>query len=120
MYRGGPDLAGVTADPLPSKLKLLWSYKTQGPVKSSAAIVGGARFHRLGRWPCVRVEPGGWESRHGRSKTGGAVESSPLVIGGRVYVGSSDAFLYALNAADGKAHWEVRDRGQDPWGRLIG
>ena len=39
-------------------------------------------------------------------KTGGAVESSPLVLEGKVYVGSSDAFLYALEAATGKPAWK--------------
>src|SRR3989441_2142454 len=39
-------------------------------------------------------------------KTGGAVESSPLVLEGKVFVGSSDATLYALEAASGKLLWK--------------
>ena len=38
MFRGGPGLLGVANGALPGKLKLLWSFKTGGPVKSSAAI----------------------------------------------------------------------------------
>ena len=38
-------------------------------------------------------------------KTGGAVESSPAVVGGVVYVGSDDNNIYALNANDGTQKW---------------
>ena len=34
------------------------------------------------------------------------VDSSPVVAGGRVYIGSSDGRLYVLNAASGKKLWE--------------
>src|SRR5437667_3957324 len=45
-----PALTGVAAGTLPDKLSLLWSFKTGGPVKSSAAIVGGrGRFYRSAR-----------------------------------------------------------------------
>ena len=33
--------------------------------------------------------------------TGGAVESSPVVVDGIVYVGSDDGYVYALNAYSG-------------------
>src|ERR1041385_5759423 len=39
-------------------------------------------------------------------KTGGPVESSPLVLEGKVFVGSSDTSLYALEAASGKLLWK--------------
>ena len=34
------------------------------------------------------------------------VDSSPVVAGGRVYVGSSDNRLYVLDAATGRKVWE--------------
>ena len=39
MFRGGPALTGVAGGSLPERLDLLWTFKTAGPVKSSAAIV---------------------------------------------------------------------------------
>ncbi|HMO64963.1 MAG TPA: PQQ-binding-like beta-propeller repeat protein [Verrucomicrobiota bacterium] len=39
-------------------------------------------------------------------KTGGPVKSSPAVVDGRVFIGSDDARLYALNLADGAKLWE--------------
>src|SRR6266581_8162830 len=44
MFHGGPALTGVTTARLPDKLVQLWSIKTGGPVKSSAAIVQGQVF----------------------------------------------------------------------------
>ena len=40
MFRGRQDLAGTAAGNLPDSLELRWSFKTEGPVKSSAAIDG--------------------------------------------------------------------------------
>src|SRR6188474_3651693 len=44
MFRGNPGLTGTSPAKVPNKLSVLWSYKTGGPVKSSAAIVGGKVF----------------------------------------------------------------------------
>lgn len=43
-------------------------------------------------------------------KTGGRVLSSPAVADGMVFVGSNDHFLYALDAATGKALWKFQTR----------
>jgi outer membrane protein assembly factor BamB len=45
--------------------------------------------------------------------TGGVVESSPAVVGGIVYIGSNDGYLYALNAATGALQWKKNVRGVD-------
>ena len=34
------------------------------------------------------------------------VDSSPAIVGGRVYIGSSDGRLYVLDAQSGKKLWE--------------
>jgi outer membrane protein assembly factor BamB len=41
-----------------------------------------------------------------RVQTGGAVRSSPTLSGGVMYVGSSDGFLYALDAQSGAERWK--------------
>ena len=105
MFRGGPALAGVAGGGLPERLDLLWTFKTAGPVKSSAAIVQDRVFIGSddGNLYALALADGKkvWDF-----KTGGAVESSPLVLEGKVFVGSSDAFLYALEAATGKLVWK--------------
>lgn len=104
MFRGSPGLSGVSPATLPDTLSLVWSHKTGGPVKSSAAIVGGRVFigsddkqlHAL-------------DQKTGRPlwtfPTQGEIESSPLVLDGRVYFGSSDGSVYAVEAATGKKIW---------------
>src|SRR5947209_5058287 len=39
--------------------------------------------------------------------TGGAVESSPAVVNGVLFVGSNDGTLYAINASTGTLKWSV-------------
>jgi outer membrane protein assembly factor BamB len=96
---------------LPAKLDLLWTFKTEGPVKSSAAIVQGKVFIGSddGNVYALSLSDGKKVWAH---KTGGPVESSPLCWGDSVFFGSSDNFLYALDAASGKQHWkyETGDR----------
>lgn len=107
MYRGAPALRGVASGTLPDKLALLWTFKAQGPVKSSAAIVGDRVFvgsddmhlYALDRAKGTQV----WAF-----KTEGGVESSPLWLEGRVYFGSSDSHVYALDAKDGALVWKFR------------
>src|SRR5207249_354999 len=93
MFRGGQGLLGISASKVPDKLSLLWTFKTQGPVKSSAAIAGGQVFIGSNDTNVYALE-----LQSGRKvwsfKAGDAVESSPLVLGGKVYVGSTDTHLH--------------------------
>lgn len=105
MFRGVPALTGVAGGSLPEKPELLWTFKTGGPVKSSAAIAGGRVYvgsndrhlyaldGATGQliWAFTNSEP---------------IESSPLVLNGKVFVGSSDANLYALDADSGQQLWK--------------
>src|SRR6185503_11726471 len=105
MFRGNPALTGVASGNLPDKLSLLWSFKTGGPVKSSAAIVGGRVFIGSGDGHVYALEFATGKKAWA-AKTGGPVESSPLVLDGKVFFGSTDAFLYAVDAATGKQLWK--------------
>jgi outer membrane protein assembly factor BamB len=42
-----------------------------------------------------------------RFQTGGAVRSSPVLADGFVYVGSSDGYMYALDASTGAERWKL-------------
>ena len=120
MFRGNPGLTGISPAKLPKSLSLLWTYKTGGPVKSSAAIAHGKAF--IGsddkQVHCIDLKTGKaiWTFT-----TQGEIESSPLVLDGLasndpakkiqgsiVYVGSSDGHLYALDADNGKLMWKFQ------------
>src|ERR1035437_7465277 len=79
MFRGGPTLAGVAGGSLPDRLSLLWTFKAAGPVKSSAAIVGDRVFIGSddGNVYALALADG---TKVWAFKTGGGVESSPLVM----------------------------------------
>lgn len=105
MYRGRPDLNGVAAGNLPAQPTLLWSFKTQGPIKSSAAIVGdrvfiGSNDRTLYALDFATGKPL-WTFTNSE-----AIECSPLVLNGKVYVGANDAQLYVLDAGSGKLLWK--------------
>src|SRR5687767_2520211 len=67
MFRGNQGLTGVSQVQLPNKLAPLWNFKTQGPVKSSAAVQGR-----------------------------------------RVFVGSNDSHVYALELHTGQKLWAFK------------
>jgi outer membrane protein assembly factor BamB len=105
MFRGNPALTGVAVGALPDKLSLLWSFKTGGPVKSSAAIVDGRVFIGSGDSNVFALELSSGK-KNWAAKTGGPVDSSPLVLDGKVFFGSTDNSLYAVDAATGKQLWK--------------
>src|SRR6266536_4376256 len=107
MFRGGPALLGAAPGNLAKNLSLLWSFKTQGPVKSSAAVVDGRVFIGSEDQNAYALELATGK-KIWSFKTDGAVESSPLVLRGKVYFGSSDGWLYALEGASGKLVWKYQ------------
>ena len=104
MFRGRQDLAGTADGNLPDSLELRWSFKTEGPVKSSAAIVGervvvGSDDKHV---YCLNLVTG---EKMWAFETADAVEGSPLILGDHVYIGSADARLYKLDLATGALLW---------------
>jgi eukaryotic-like serine/threonine-protein kinase len=87
-----------------------WRYrdeKKEFPYHSSAAVtedfvvVGGRdkQVHCINR----KTGKGVWKfATNGRKGQGGRVDSSPVILGERVFVGSSDGNLYELGLKDGK------------------
>ena len=104
MFRGRQDLAGTAAGHLPNSFELRWSFKTEGPVKSSAAtdgervVVGSDDKHVY----CLDFYTG---EKIWAFETGDAVEGSPLILNTHVYIGSADAQLYKLDLATGALQW---------------
>src|SRR5690349_16595766 len=86
MFRGSPGLVGVAGGKLPDTLALQWTFKTEGPVKSSAAVDGGRVFVGSddGQLYALDLATG---KKVWAFKTEGPVESSPLVLNGRVFFG---------------------------------
>jgi len=113
MFHGAPHLAGVAAGVLPEKPELLWSFKTDGPVVSSAAIFDGKVFvgsddnnlYALNLADGKKV----WVF-----KTDNEVGSSPCVANGIVYVGNMDGMLFAVDATTGIEKWHYKTEAKIP------
>jgi len=87
----------------------MWTYTGgKAPFHSSAAVndkyvVVGCQDKKL---HCLDRKTG--ESAWSFS-TKGHVDSSPVIVGDRVFVGSNDGNVYGINLADGKEVWRFRD-----------
>lgn len=105
MFRGTRGLSGVAPGKLASEFELAWTFPTEDPVKSTAAIVNKRAYFGSddGFVYAVELESGKllW-----KKETKGPVESSPLYLDGIIYVGSGDGFLYAFQSTDGELVWK--------------
>ena len=113
---------------------LQWLYHARGGIASTPAVADGTVYFldRAGTMHALKADDGSprWTFRtqgeavfaahgmFGMPRDGQPVPdpwdlylSSPLVHDGKVYVGSSDGHLYALDAKDGKLAWAWRTGG---------
>jgi outer membrane protein assembly factor BamB len=95
--------------------KVLWSRRIGALAASSPAWADGRVYAVANAAGSAGIASAGagrlWclNGRTGRvvwtTKLSSASESSPLVVGGRVYLGSQSGTVYALNAATGGVRW---------------
>lgn len=118
MFRGNAALTGIANETLPDKPVQLWSFKTEGPVKSSPIIAEGKIFIGSDDMSVYALNFADGK-KVWSFKTEGAVESTPCYADGVVYVGSNDMNVYALNAADGTLKWKYKTDGEVKAGPTI-
>jgi len=113
MFHHDLALNGFTNSNAPDTNNILWTYKTEGPVNSSPAVVGDKLYigSTDGSLYCIDRESG---SLIWNYPTGGPIQSSPAVSGGIVYFLSTDGNIYALNSGDGSLIW-LLPIGTGPW-----
>jgi outer membrane protein assembly factor BamB len=117
LYFGSGDGRVYAVDPKSGRIR--WRFSTRGRVRSSPAVADGRLYAgsadgtlyaldaKSGRelWR-FDTEGHGLESgKFGFDRR--TIQASPAVGDGRVYVGSRDGFLYAVDAATGKQLWRV-------------
>jgi len=88
--------------------EVLWSFETDSPVISSPAYSSNFYFGST-TGVVYAVSKDGKELWH--TKPGGGIETTPAVAFGRVFVGSDDGNLYALNETSGKLLWKYSTGG---------
>jgi len=111
IFRGTSALTGVASTTLPNKPALLWTFKTGGPVHSSAVVGGGKAFIGADDSTVYAIDfSTGHEAWH--FKADSAVLAPPLLAGNSVYVGSAEGIFYALDAASGALRWKFTTDGK--------
>ena len=92
-------------------LKLLWKYKTGGPIQASPVVAYGKVYvastdHRL-----YALDAKQWGFKWS-FLAGGVIRYAPTVWNNRVYFSARNNHVYALNAENGEWLWEFRS---DTW-----
>ncbi len=107
MFRHDPSHSGYTNGTSDvNSAKLLWTFKTGKPVRSSPAVadsyvlVGSRDWHVY----CLNASSG---EQVWNYTTAGEVNSSPAVYNGSVFIGSDDGYVYSLDIATGAPIWKV-------------
>jgi eukaryotic-like serine/threonine-protein kinase len=104
-YRRDQRLSGFAPGLLRPPMDLAWSFKTGGPVRSTAAIVNDRVYIGSddGKIYSIDLKTGNklWDF-----PTGTAIEAPPCVIYDSVFIGSAGGIFYALSAVDGKLKWK--------------
>lgn len=122
-YRANNRRSAHTALAVAENPQLKWSIKPTQQVQLTAPITaGGMIFYGASNGV---VEARDIKSGKGRWQafTGGHIQYPPALWKGRLYVGSGDGWIYALEAATGKRLWRFRaapeDRKIPVYGRLL-
>ncbi|MAB89315.1 MAG: Pyrrolo-quinoline quinone [Planctomycetes bacterium] len=105
IYRGDRSLTGVASGSLSDTPELAWTFKTEGAVTSSAAIVGETVYIGSVDGKLYALDLITGEQRWAY-ETEDAVESPPLVLDGKVYFGSNDCYVYCVDATSGQLCWK--------------
>ncbi|MEO6166397.1 MAG: PQQ-binding-like beta-propeller repeat protein, partial [Chitinophagales bacterium] len=108
MFRGNASLNGVyDSKPAYQLNGVLFTFKTNGPIRSTAATYDETVFFGSGDENFYAVDATTGNERW-RFKTNGAINSSPAISDGVAFFTSRDGRLYALQARDGKKLWEYQ------------
>ncbi len=92
-------------------LKLLWKYKTGGPIQASPVVANGTVYVASTDHTLYALDAKQWGLKWS-FKAGGVIRYAPTVWNNRVYFSARDNHIYALNAETGGWLWEFRS---DTW-----
>jgi len=107
IFRADTALTGSTSGNLADSLSLLWKYKTDGPISSSAVVYSGRVFVGSddGYIHAVKLKNG---HKVWKYKTEDAVQAPVCVVDDMVLVGSLDCYLYCLDRQTGELKWKFK------------
>jgi outer membrane protein assembly factor BamB len=84
--------------------KLLWTFKTNGPVVSSPAVAKGFLVFGSKDSSIYSLNASNGNLLW-KFPTGNRIDSSPTIINDRVYISSMDGWVYCLDVKTGNPYW---------------
>jgi len=121
-YRGGNARNDLTTVSIPNDVELKWRTQvSSGELPTAPVVAGGLVFIADRSGAVCALDKDG--SLVWKTFTAGPIYYPPAVANDRVYVGSADGRVYALEARTGRFLWSFRVAPQDRWipvyGKLI-
>ncbi len=86
-------------------LKLLWKFKTGGPIQASPVVANGMVYVGSTDHTLYALDAKQWGIKWS-FKSGGIIRYAPAVWNNRVYFSARDNHIYALSAETGEWLWE--------------
>lgn len=118
VWRGSPDMRGISSDTLTFPMDLKWKFTGTKPIKATAvsdsknAYIGDGS----GTFFALDVATGSktWEFHLPKGKTSSKdpIEGSAAIVGETVVFGAGDGGIYCLEKATGKLKWTVMTEGE--------
>ena len=110
-FRGNPQLTGVADSKLPDKLELLWTFKAQDMIESTAAILDNTMYLGTsdGYLYAINTQTGKsiW-----KYKADAPIKSSPSIHNGIIYFGDGDGIFHAVDIATRQKKWQYTTDGE--------
>ncbi len=126
MWRGDAQRSGATAETLPNKLHLQWTRELLKPKmawENEDRLHFDASYHPVvtGKTIVIASPNDGsitaFDTETGSEKwryfTNGPVRVAPVAVGGKIYAGSDDGYLYCLDEKSGEELWKIRAAPKD-------
>lgn len=110
IFRGDPELRGISHANLPASPKLLWSYKADDGIKAPPVISKDIIITASVKGTVLALNLKGeplWIFESPNS-----IEASALIYNNIVYIGDLDGTLFALDLNSGKELWKYSAEGQ--------
>ena len=123
MHRGNLSQTAVTAETLPDKLAVRWSFPTDRPIDGTAAIANGVVYVGSDQLYAIDLKTGKEKWKF----ASGAIKSPVSIHDGKVFVGNDDGVMHCVDATTGKSLWKfeagrgdrlglhIRERRRDLW-----
>ncbi len=106
-FRGSAGRTGISSTVVPSGLSQAWKVEIGGELTSPVVAEGNFYVAAKDQHTIHALDAGTGEAQWTYT-AGGRIDSPPTIFEGAVYFGSTDGWVYAVNAQDGELAWRFR------------